>query len=426
MNAEIDDKRNPWQRLRWQLVVAVLAASLPLVVRYLWEGWDHSAFYLRSGTNAWLGAIAANILAVVILRQLHRYPGVERVSAILPAFAVAFSILLFSFLMLRLDYSRTILVGAFFVSIVVFYFLDTMGARARRMRIGVVPQADSDAILPDIRGLEWIALSDASGNLSNLTALAADLRKDMSDDWERRLAECAISGVAVYHTKHLVESLTGRVELEHLSETSYGTLTPSPGYMAIKGIFDWCTALVALVVLSPLFAVVSLLIRMDSPGPAVFRQQRVGYGGRLFTVYKFRTMALETTTAEDERSSAMTLADDARITAIGRFLRKSRIDELPQVVNILRGEMSWIGPRPEAAPLSQWYEREIPFYRYRHIVKPGITGWAQVLQGHVVEVSDVQDKLYFDFYYVKHYSMWIDFLIVLGTIRTVFTGSGAR
>src|SRR3546814_15010715 len=102
-----------------------------------------------------------------------------------------------------------------------------------------------------------------------------------------------------------------------------------------------------------------------------------------------------------------------------RFLRQSRLDELPQIINVLKGEMSWIGPRPEAEVLSQWYEAEIPFYRYRHIVRPGMSGWAQVNQGHVVEVGAVRDKLYYDFYYIKHFSPWIDILIVARTIRTV-------
>jgi lipopolysaccharide/colanic/teichoic acid biosynthesis glycosyltransferase len=130
--------------------------------------------------------------------------------------------------------------------------------------------------------------------------------------------------------------------------------------------------------------------------------------------------------AGEARSLAITRERDDRITPIGRFLRKSRIDELPQIINVLRGEMSWIGPRPEAAILSRWYEEEIPFYRYRHIVRPGIAGWAQVCQGHVADVDEVRSKLHYDFYYIKQYSPWIDLLIVVRTIRTMMTGYGAR
>jgi lipopolysaccharide/colanic/teichoic acid biosynthesis glycosyltransferase len=117
---------------------------------------------------------------------------------------------------------------------------------------------------------------------------------------------------------------------------------------------------------------------------------------------------------------------DPRITRVGAFLRKSRIDELPQLWNILCAEMSWIGPRPEAEVLSQWYVGEIPFYRYRHVVKPGISGWAQTNQGHVAEVGDIHRKLQYDFYYIKYFSPFLDVLILFKTVKTMLTGFGAR
>jgi lipopolysaccharide/colanic/teichoic acid biosynthesis glycosyltransferase len=152
----------------------------------------------------------------------------------------------------------------------------------------------------------------------------------------------------------------------------------------------------------------------------------MGYRGRTFTMYKFRSMTVPSGKPEDPRLSAMTQDDDDRVTRVGRVLRRYRIDELAQVINILKGEMSWIGPRPEAVPLSLWYEEELPFYRYRHIVRPGISGWAQVRQGHVAEVDDVLWKLHYDFYYIKNFSFWLDLLIIAATIRTVFSGFGAR
>jgi lipopolysaccharide/colanic/teichoic acid biosynthesis glycosyltransferase len=124
--------------------------------------------------------------------------------------------------------------------------------------------------------------------------------------------------------------------------------------------------------------------------------------------------------------SQMTQDRDPRITRLGHFLRKSRIDELPQIINILRGEMSWIGPRPEAVHLSEWYAKNIPFYRYRHLVRPGITGWAQVNQGHVTTLDDADLKLQYDFFYVKNFSLWLDILVLLRTVRVVTSGDGAR
>jgi lipopolysaccharide/colanic/teichoic acid biosynthesis glycosyltransferase len=129
---------------------------------------------------------------------------------------------------------------------------------------------------------------------------------------------------------------------------------------------------------------------------------------------------------EDERLAAITNEADERITRVGRFLRHTRIDELPQVFNILKMEMSWIGPRPEAEVLSVWYTSELPFYRYRHVVKPGISGWAQVNQGHVAAVEEVHRKLQYDFYYIKYFSPWLDILILMRTIKTMLTGFGSR
>jgi lipopolysaccharide/colanic/teichoic acid biosynthesis glycosyltransferase len=121
-----------------------------------------------------------------------------------------------------------------------------------------------------------------------------------------------------------------------------------------------------------------------------------------------------------------TLPDDKRITRVGRLLREYRLDELPQIINILRGDMSWIGPRPEAVALAEWYEREVPFYVYRHIVRPGLSGWAQVHQGNVAAVDAARVKLEYDFFYIKHYSFWLDVVIVLKTLRTIMTRFGSR
>jgi lipopolysaccharide/colanic/teichoic acid biosynthesis glycosyltransferase len=129
---------------------------------------------------------------------------------------------------------------------------------------------------------------------------------------------------------------------------------------------------------------------------------------------------------DDERGAAMTGAGDDRITRIGGLLRYLRIDELPQIINILKGEMSWIGPRPEALVLSSWYVGEIPFYRYRHVVRPGISGWAQVNQGHVADVGEVHQKLQYDFFYIKYFSPWLDLLILFRTVKTMATGYGSK
>jgi exopolysaccharide biosynthesis polyprenyl glycosylphosphotransferase len=260
------------------------------------------------------------------------------------------------------------------------------------------------------------------------SVIIADLHFDHADEWERMLAKAALRGIPVYHYKQIWEAVTGRVRIEHLSENAFGTLLPDLNYRKFKRLSDTAIVLLLLPLLVIPFCVIALLIKIDSPGPVLFRQARIGYGRREFEVIKFRTMhvAGEDQRRLDQRESSITKDDDERITRIGKFLRRTRIDELPQLLNVLKGEMSWIGPRPEAAPLSEWYEREVPFYAYRHIVRPGITGWAQINQGHVTGLDDIHAKLQYDFFYIKNFSCWIDILIVVRTIVVMTTGFGAK
>jgi len=281
--------------------------------------------------------------------------------------------------------------------------------------------------LPALPRVEWHVLPSPDHAIAALDAIVADFRAQLGDGWERFLAEQAIGGMPVYHVKQLHEAISGRVTIEHLSENSFGSLIPGLAYPGLKTGCDMAVALVALALLALPLAVIAIVVRLDSPGPALFRQRRTGYRGRPFTLLKFRTMiAGPDAPSGDPREGAITQAHDDRITRVGRWLRRTRLDELPQVVNIVRGEMSWIGPRPEAIVLSQWYEREIPFYRYRHIVRPGISGWAQVNQGHVACVADVLGKLNYDFYYIKYFSPTLDLLIIARTVKTMLTGFGAK
>jgi lipopolysaccharide/colanic/teichoic acid biosynthesis glycosyltransferase len=292
----------------------------------------------------------------------------------------------------------------------------------------VVPEGDYASLL-QAPNISWRMLDGPGDQVDDLDAVSVDMWCDLSDEWERELASLALRGIPVYHSKHLQESLTGKVQIEQLSENNFGTLTPLHAYMTIKMTVDWLVALVALVVLFPLLAAIAVIVKADSPGRMIFRQIRIGYRGKRFWIYKFRTMTVPTAgspTAESVRDAAMTRDNDQRVTKVGKFLRHSRLDELPQLFNVLRGEMSWIGPRPEAEILARWYENEIPFYRYRHIVRPGITGWAQVHQGHVAHVDEVREKLHFDFYYIKNFSLWVDVIVVARTIRTILTGFGSR
>ena len=183
-------------------------------------------------------------------------------------------------------------------------------------------------------------------------------------------------------------------------------------------------AFMSLPLVLPVCAIISLAILLLDGRPIFFFQKRGGFRGLPFTAYKFRTMKSEPTREPLARNQV--IHNDPRISPLGGFLRRHRLDELPQVLNILRGEMGWIGPRPEPLELSMIYEKKLPFYRYRHAVRPGLTGWAQVNQGHVTSVSDIDEKLKYDFYYIKNVSIWLDFLIILKTFRIVLFGIGAK
>jgi lipopolysaccharide/colanic/teichoic acid biosynthesis glycosyltransferase len=213
---------------------------------------------------------------------------------------------------------------------------------------------------------------------------------------------------------------------EHLDQNASALFPASLVYCRVKQLLDWACALIALVILLPLLLAIALAIRLDSPGPALFWQERRGFQGTRFNILKFRTMRLQQPGQQTAEAVLVTSSDDPRITTIGRFLRRFRLDELPQLVNVLKGEMSWIGPRPEATALSNLYEKNLPFYGYRHIVRPGITGWAQVNQGHVASLEEVLNKLHYDLYYIKNLSFRLDAVIVFRTIKTMLTGFGAK
>jgi lipopolysaccharide/colanic/teichoic acid biosynthesis glycosyltransferase len=352
------------------------------------------------------------------------YPGVRPAFHILPSLTLAFGSAVLVLMFGRLDYSRSLLLVSFIASNAWFYLVYYKVRRQRVMTIGVVPCGDVNGML-DLPGIRCIMLSDPSARPSHLDAVVADLRASIPPRWERFLADEALKGTLVLHKKQILESLTGQVEIEHLSENNFGSLIPGIMYGKIKRILDFITALVLIPLLAPMMIMIGLAIRFDSSGPAIFRQRRIGFRGREFTIFKFRTMTATQASGSD-RIASITQARDNRVTRIGAFLRRSRLDELPQILNVLLGHMSWIGPRPEAVALSHWYEAELPFYRYRHVVRPGITGWAQVKQGHVAEVNDVRHKLHFDFYYIKNFSLWLDILIAVSTVRTVLFGLGAR
>ncbi|MEK9213177.1 sugar transferase [Sphingomonas sp. 2378] len=407
------------------LLLLVAGVALPAAI---------TAFWLRFGVvneppfrSSALGSAIAIVIGFALIRRMTAYPGTGAFGMLLPSFGAVFGVMTAVLLGMRINYSGIFLSISFVSTLIGAFIIFLIRERSSRAHFNVVPHG-ATALLYDIREVDWTIMERPKLPDKPNEAIVADLRYDHDNEWERMLAEAAIRGHPVYHTKQVWESLTGRVAIEHMSENSFGSLLPNLAYRRVKRLVDVLGALILLPLLLLPMAIIGLLIWSSSKGPVFFVQERMGYRGHVFPMFKFRTMRpREALSCDiDARTDAITLSDDVRITKIGRFLRRTRLDELPQILNVLRGEMSFIGPRPEAVALSRWYENEIPFYRYRHIVRPGITGWAQVKQGHVAELSDIDQKLSYDFYYIKNFSLWLDTLIALKTGPTMLSGFGSK
>ena len=242
----------------------------------------------------------------------------------------------------------------------------------------------------------------------------------------RALLECRLSGVQVTDLARFFERVHGRVPIESLkvSWLIYGNgFRQNWLRSVVKRMFDIAVAAILLPTALPLMLIVACLISLESGAPIIYKQERVGCRGRRFTLLKFRSMAHD---AEKDGNASWASVNDSRVTRIGRFMRRTRIDELPQLINVLKGEMSFVGPRPERPTFVAMLTEQIPFYAVRHSVKPGLTGWAQVRYTYGANVEESIKKLEYDLYYVKNHSLLLDLLVLLMTIRVVLLGQGAR
>lgn len=365
-----------------------------------------------------LVSMLALLGAHTVLRKIGILPLVDDKLLILPVFlssyAVGYAALVISVRMFSLYH----LVTSFTIGMAWYFAIALLRARLTFPRLAIVGALPAD---PDMLAsrIEWVPLSRPQLP-RHVLGIVFDPRRERSEEWDRLFSRAVLRNIPVYDLGHFREMMMGRVQLQTRPEEVFGDLRLARPYLRIKHVIDTLAAVPALVLAAPLIALLVLLIRLDSPGAAIFRQTRVGFQGRRFTCYKLRTMHVTMD------GPAYTEAGDARITRIGQILRKWRFDELPQIVNILKGEMSWIGPRPEAISLARAYERSIPNYAYRHAVRPGISGWAAVHQGNVALTDDITVKLEYDFYYLKHFSIWLDFLTALMSVRTIITGFGHR
>lgn len=398
------------------VVVAVIA---PFFARF----GVNRAVHVLDQTNTSVLVLLAIIASHIFLKSFARYPAQDPFSTVLPAVTASFGMVLILITAGHLDYSRSLLFMGYFMTIVWYGGLALLRERFMKPRLALVP-AGAVRDMTRLGRAEWRTLQEPPGGVPTkiIDGVVVDLGADLAPKWEEFIVRCATHGIPIYDSTLTREFMTGEVDLVHAGDIGIDALHPQRNYLHIKSVIDFAMAVAALPFVLPVLGLICLLIRLDSTGPAFFVQKRVGYRGRLFNCYKLRSMHVNA----HLMGPSFTTSEDPRITRVGRFIRKYRFDELPQIFNILKGEMSWIGPRPEALQLAMEYERHIPYYAFRHSVKPGLTGWAAIRQGNVAEVTEATRKLRNDFFYIKNISASLDAFITVKTMWIVLTGFGSR
>ena len=305
-------------------------------------------------------------------------------------------------------------------------------ARRRPWSESLVLVTNEKGLVDDLRSAphaDVISLLDPASEgeiepLGTSTILAVDLRAVLSDRMAQYVSSCTLAGFDVRAMSSVYEMHTGRMPIVHLAEgweLSTPVLRTAP-YLPGKRLTDVLFIILTAPVSLLLSAIIAVGVRTTSEGPAIFRQTRVGRGGELFTLYKFRTMWENS----EHAGPAFAQEADDRLTPIGKFLRRFRADELPQLWNVLKGDLSLVGPRPEQVEFARHFSETIPFYSHRHLVRPGVTGWAQVNYGYADGDADTIEKLTYDLFYVKHMSPWLDLSVLGRSVWTILSGFGAR
>ncbi len=241
----------------------------------------------------------------------------------------------------------------------------------------------------------------------------------------RELMSLRFRGVVIEDAGALLERMSGKIQLDGLHPSSFlyaEGFRVKPSQQITRRVASTLAAAIGLILFAPLFPIILLMVRLSSPGPIFFKQVRVGQAGKNFTVYKFRTMRQDAEAGGAKWASK----NDPRVTRIGMLMRKTRMDEIPQLWNVLRGDMAFVGPRPERPEFVPWLAEQLPFYNLRHMIRPGLTGWAQVRYGYGATLAESREKLEFDLYYVKHASLGLDLLIMFETIKTILHRKGAQ
>lgn len=360
-------------------------------------------------------------LIVFCLHRISQYQFTSPIHYLVPSTLVIYSLGLGIIVLFRLEYARSPLVHGFYATIAAIFICELIKLKQFRRFFFVMPNVNVE--FSDQGNLSFQKLSPPFYTSHIKGGIIVDLHSKLSPNEEAFITDCCVQGIPVFDSGSLQDQLDGKLHVITLTENSIGQLNPPNLYLSIKRLWESCLILLLSPIITAIFLIISLIIVFENQGSIFYKQQRIGQKGKAFYIYKFRTMIDEVEKNTEQRFATQ---EENRITAIGKLLRQSRLDELPQVWNVLKGDMSLIGPRPEQPEFVEEFKLSIPFYHYRHIVKPGITGWAQVIQGYTDSTDTTKHKLAYDFYYIKHLSFWLDMNIILKTIKTILTGNGAK
>ncbi|WP_454764675.1 sugar transferase [Cupriavidus campinensis] len=416
--------RRASRMLSWAALGLVLFGVNIVAAEYL----HHSGIVTYVFTRTLLWAIAPYLCTFLLLHRSLHLPPVEGNSLVGISATLPFGVLLIVFAGFHIEYSRGALLLGYVTTLV------WSGIGYRRFVQNYVPvigytdppvleQLESVLAMPGatrpapirfefIRSIEDAVFCDG---------LMLDRSGTADPERTRALARLKMSHVRLYSVDRVGEMLSGRVGLDHIDENFLDDYARHYLYGFVKRLLDIAAVLCLVPLALPLSAVTALAIRLEEASPVLFRQVRVGRFGESFTMLKFRSMSVQA-----DVTARFAAHHDARVTRVGRVIRKYRLDELPQLWNVLTGDMSLIGPRPEQVPMVDMFAETIAYYPYRHLVRPGLSGWAQVQQGYVGTHEETVTKLSYDLYYVKHCSFALDLLIAVKTLRTLLTGYGAR
>jgi lipopolysaccharide/colanic/teichoic acid biosynthesis glycosyltransferase/glycosyltransferase involved in cell wall biosynthesis len=403
----------------WMLLPSLMAAQL-------FE--DAGLMTYQFGETLWWCVLPYAVATHLLMRASH-LPVAERSGVLWVSTTAPFVFTPLGFALLQQPYSRAAVVWAYAATTLWLWWGYRRHVKHRALRLvhldANVPAQLAACLQPNtldpqaVQLIAWNPNSDIP--LPACDGVVLDRHVRSSDERTRLLGELKMQHLRLYSVEAVAELTSGRKMLPTAADSLW-EIDNDPSYDRAKRLLDVATVIALSPLWLPLAACVALAVRFDSKGPALYSQPRVGRDGQVFTLWKFRSMVH----GLQAPGVHFAQAEDPRITRVGRVLRRTRLDELPQLFNVLMGHMSLIGPRPEQTAFVRDFATTIPSYPYRHLVRPGLTGWAQVQQGYADSADTTRIKLSYDLYYVAHYSLALDLLIAAKTVKTVCTGFGAR